>query len=253
MLNHAWPAFPAGIVIASVASAIGIGGGVLWMPFLLLILKIPPDSAVMTSLLIQTAGMGSGSLAFHIQKRIDLKLAFLFLSVAIPGIFAGAYISRLMTTSYMEMILGLLIMMTAFLFVWSNQKYEDLGKEKAHIKSAVKYSWVTVFASIITGMLSISMSEWLIPLMRSKLSLRMSSAIGTCIFIAFGTCITGSVIHFAMGSHATYGAVLFGAPGVLIGGQIGPRITNHIDDRKLKEIFIFLLTLIGIHLIYNSY
>ena len=35
--------------------------------------------------------------------------------------------------------------------------------------------------------------------------------------------------------------------------QLGPRLAERINDRVLKEIFIFLLTLIGIHLIYNSY
>jgi hypothetical protein len=40
---------------------------------------------------------------------------------------------------------------------------------------------------------------------------------------------------------------------VIIGGQIGPRFSERINERMLKEVFIFLLTLIGIHLIYNSY
>ena len=39
----------------------------------------------------------------------------------------------------------------------------------------------------------------------------------------------------------------------LIGGQIGPRLAERINERKLKDIFIFLLTLIGIHLIYNAF
>jgi penicillin amidase len=44
-----------------------------------------------------------------------------------------------------------------------------------------------------------------------------------------------------------------GVPGVIIGGQVGPWFTEKINERMLKEVFIFLLTLIGIHLIYNSY
>jgi len=252
-MEHTWIAFPTGILIATVASAIGIGGGVLWMPFLLVILNVRPDTAVLTSLMIQTAGMGSSSIAFFMQKRVDYRLALLFLLVALPGIFLGAYLLGHIKPSHIEMILGILIMTTVFLFVYSNQKYDDIGKSKAEIKTAFRYSWVTVLASVITGMLSISMSEWLIPLMRSRLSLRMSSAIATCIFIAFGTCIISSSMHIALGGKASLTAVFWGAPGVIIGGQIGPRITKKINDRILKEVFIFLLTLVGIHLIYNSY
>jgi len=42
-------------------------------------------------------------------------------------------------------------------------------------------------------------------------------------------------------------------PGVMIGGQIGPRIIRRINERILKEMFVFVLTLFGIHLIYNSF
>jgi uncharacterized protein len=56
-----------------------------------------------------------------------------------------------------------------------------------------------------------------------------------------------------LGTSADPIALLWAVPGVIIGGQIGPRITEKINERMLKEVFIFLLTLIGIHLIYNSY
>ena len=48
-------------------------------------------------------------------------------------------------------------------------------------------------------------------------------------------------------------ACVWAVPGVIIGGQIGPRLTEKINDRMLKDVFVFLLTLIGIHMIYNSY
>jgi len=253
MTSPPWTALPAGILIASLASAVGIGGGVMWMPFLLLALNIPPETAVLTSLLIQTAGMGSGSVAFYSQGLGDFRLALLFLSVALPGILAGAFLTSRLSPQGIELFLGILIMTTALLFVSSNQRYLDLGTSRVDMKKAVRYSWVTVLASLITGMLSISMSEWLIPLMRSRLDLKMSHAVATCISIAFGTCVIGSAIHLLMGTGADWRAVVWGVPGVIIGGQIGPRLTRRINDRKLKEIFIFLLTLVGIHLVYNAY
>jgi len=56
-----------------------------------------------------------------------------------------------------------------------------------------------------------------------------------------------------LGSAADPMALAWAIPGVMIGGQVGPRVTDKINERILKDIFIFLLTLIGIHLIYNSY
>ena len=82
-MHESWLSFPAGIIIASVASTVGIGGGILWMPFLLIILRIPPEKAIVTSLMIQTAGMGSGSLAFWYKKQIDPKLLLVLLPVTV--------------------------------------------------------------------------------------------------------------------------------------------------------------------------
>ncbi len=253
MVPETWLAFPAGILISTVVSAIGLGGGILWMPFFLIILRLPPEIAVLTSLLIQTAGMGSGTVAFLRQKNVDIRLALFMLVIAVPGITAGAHITQVIDASHMEVILGILVMTTAFLFVSSNEKYGDVGNPKTEVRNAYRYSWVVVLASVVSGMLSISMSEWLIPVMRSKLSLRMSSAIATCITITFGTCVIGTSVHLIIGNSANMSVAMWGIPGVIIGGQIGPRITRRINEKLLKEIFIFLLTLVGIHLIYNSY
>lgn len=248
-----WITFPAGILISAAVSSIGLGGGILWMPYFLIIYELSPETAVLTSLLIQTAGMGSGSIAFFRQKRVDHKLGLLLLAIALPGIAGGAYVAYNIEAPHMEMILGILVMTTAFIFVSSNQKYEDLGETDADLKQVYRNSWIVILASVMSGMLSVSMSEWLIPVMRTRLSMKMSNAIATCIFIAFGTCIAGSCIHMAIGGRPCLALVFWGIPGVLIGGQIGPRITQRINERLLKEIFIFLLTLVGIHLIYNSY
>lgn len=60
----AWSAFPAGICIATVVMTVGFGGGILWMPFLLIGLGLDPGTAILTSLLIQTSGTASGSVAY---------------------------------------------------------------------------------------------------------------------------------------------------------------------------------------------
>lgn len=248
-----WLSLPMGIVIATVVSTVGIGGGILWMPFLLIILKLRPDTAVMTSLLIQTAGMGSGTVAFWRKKQVDFRLMLLFWAVTLPGIGIGALLTRVLAPTHLELILGTLTLVTAFVFVSANQRYGDTGKKRAEISTARQYGWIIGSMAVVSGMLSISIGEWLVPLMRSKLSLRMAVAVGTSIATIFGTCVLGAIFHAIMGGRVDLPALFWAVPGVIIGGQIGPRIAKRINDRVLKDVFIFLLTLIGIHLIYNSY
>lgn len=248
-----WTAFPGGIIIAMIVSCVGIGGGILWMPFLLLWLKLSPETAVVTSLMIQTAGTGSGSYAFIRQKKIDLRFAGFLLTIAVPGIALGAFMANHLNPDYIELILGVLVLTTAFLFVSSTQKYADTGIDRINLKQARRYSWIAVLVSFGSGMLSTGIGEWMIPVMRSRLSLKMSAAIATCIFITFGICVIGVGFHLILGANPNFTVIAWAVPGVIIGGQIGPRLIERINERMLKEVFVFILTLIGIHLIYNSF
>ena len=248
-----WLSLPAGVLIALVASTVGIGGGILWMPFLLIIMKLPPEKAVVTSLMIQTAGMGSGTLAFWHQKSIDPKLLLLLLPITIPGIALGAYLTRVLAPTHLELILGMLTLTTALIFVSANQGYTNHGQARVDPRKARRSAWIVSAMAVGSGMLSVSIGEWLVPYLRGRLALRMNVAVATSIATVFGTCVMGTVLHLCIGSRTEWATVGWAVPGVIVGAQIGPRIAERINERVLKEVFIFLLTLIGIHLIYNSY
>ncbi len=253
MIGMSVLAFPAGVIIASLASTVGIGGGILWMPFFLIFLKLSPETAVVTSLLVQTAGMGSGSAAYVRKQTADLSLAGILLLLTLPGLVLGALLTRLLSSANLELALGILTLTTAFLFVSANQKYTDMGHDRVPLNGVRRYGWIVSTMAVASGMLSVSIGEWLVPLMRNRMNLRMRAAVATSILTIFGTCVAGSVFHVILGSSADLIVLVWAVPGVIIGGQIGPRLTEKINERMLKEVFIFLLTLIGIHLIYNSY
>lgn len=253
MMLDNWFTLPMGILIALVSSTVGIGGGILWMPFLLIILKLNPENAVVTSLMIQTAGMGSGSIAYWRQEQIEFRLMALLLLMTVPGIAFGAWLTRIVAPTQLELVLGIITLLTALLFVSANQNYGSAGLARVRLKTAGRYGWAVTIMSVASGMLSISIGEWLVPLMRSKMNLRMTTAVATSVATIFGTCVLGVAFHLLMGGHADLIVLAWAVPGVIIGGQIGPRLAERANDRVLKELFVFLLTLIGIHLIYNSY
>ncbi|HBD08574.1 MAG TPA: hypothetical protein DCZ69_09950 [Syntrophobacteraceae bacterium] len=248
-----WLALPVGACIATLVMLVGFGGGMLWMPFLLIVMQLPPQTAIITSLLIQVAGTGSGSLAYLRQGKADVKLALVLLVVAIPGVELGAYAAHRLVLTHIELLVGLIALVTAFVFVSSNQKYTDEGTERVQIRQAYRYSWVTVFMAIVSGMLTVNLGEWLVPFLRKQAGLRISNGIATCIVLTCGISLLGALIHYHLGARPSWGVAFWGIPGVIIGGQIGARLVRHIDERMLKEIFIFVLTLIGIHLVYRSF
>ncbi len=248
-----WLALPAGVLISMVVMTVGFGGGILWMPFLLMVLKLEPSTALLTSLLIQTVGTASGSFAYVRHNTADLRLAFFLLALAVPGVALGAFVAKRLTLSHIGLIIGLISLGTALLFVASNRKYDQEGTERVALRKAYRHSWVALVMAVTSGMLTISIGEWLVPVMQKKMLLRMSNAVATCIVITCGMSLLGAAVHLSMASRPSMNALLWAAPGVLLGGQIGPLLVARIDEGVLKEVFVFLLTLIGIHLVYSSY
>ncbi len=248
-----WSAFPVGICIATIVTIVGFGGGILWMPFLLMALRIEPAAALLTSLLIQIAGTASGSFAFVRNKKADVRLALLLLTVGLPGLILGAYIGHRLILSHIGLFIGLISLGTAIVFVSSNNKYGDEGYERVDFRNAFRNSWIGSVMAVVCGMLTINIGEWLVPVMQRKMHLKMSNSVATCVMVTCGMSILGAAAHSLMTSRPNVPAMMWAIPGVLIGGQIGPLVVTKIDERQLKEIFIFLLTLIGVHLVYRCY
>ncbi|MDH5388604.1 MAG: sulfite exporter TauE/SafE family protein [Gammaproteobacteria bacterium] len=244
----------AGLLFSTAAMTIGIGGGILWTPLLILAYGLSPQAAVATSLLIQVIGMGSGTFAFLRTNLVDKKLALIFFAAALPGVIIGSYTTVNLPQQPVQMALGIMAMTLALLFVASqDQTDEERDNYKFNQEKVNHLLPIPGFFGFIMGFLSLGIGEWLIPAMRSKLKLSMRRCVATVIPMMFLLAIVAAGLHWSLMEEVVeVNYLLWGGLGTLIGGQIGPRVARYIDDKILKETFIFLMTLIGIHLIFQS-
>ncbi len=244
----------AGLFISTAAMTIGIGGGILWTPLLILAYGLSPQEAVATSLLIQVVGMGSGSFAFLRTKLVEKKLAMIFFFAALPGVIIGSFITVNLPQQPVQMALGIMAMLLALLFVASHDQLdEDQDHYRFNRKKVNLLLPIPGFFGFIMGFLSLGIGEWLIPAMRNRLRLNMKRCIATIIPMMFLLAVVASCLHWSlMEESLQMDYLLWGGLGTLIGGQLGPRVARYIDDRMLKETFIFMMTLIGIHLIFQA-
>lgn len=243
---------PLGIVISSVAMAIGIGGGILWTPLLILVYKLSPAEAITTSILIQVVGLGSGSFAYKRSQLVKTKLAASLFLIALPGVIIGSLITINLPRDIVQMSLGIMTMVLAILFVASDQDHEIETSTTISKKKILRIAPIPGFFGFIMGFLSLGISEWLVPALRNKLNMDMPSAIATSITMMFMLALVSASVHFFMSTYIHYNIIVFGIIGALVGGQLGPRISQKINDRLLKQSFIYLMTLIGIHLIFQA-
>lgn len=248
---------PVGALIATTASFLGIGGGLLWAPYLILVRGIDPQTAVMLSLLIQIAGMGSATIRNVRNRSIFWKLLLRLLPFIIAGSLVGSFIAqRLPSGWFLKMGLGILSIVISLYFAFKTERYGiDLNLDRS-TRPSLPVMAVSGFFGALAGLFSIGVSDFLIPMMRSRLKIPMAHAIGTCLFINFSIALISGLFHAAL-SGGTFtddlaGLLICAWTGAFLGGQLGPRLSALIEDERLKEIFIFALLLLGIHMIYQS-
>lgn len=251
-----WSLFPVGIVIATFASMMGIAGGIVWVPYLILVMDMNPHEAILLSFAIQIVGMGSGVSNYIRSKKVYWNLALSMGPFVIFGILIGSYLSqRVAGIQAMKIVMGAVTMFIAVFFASQTEAYDERLNTDSKIKAPLWLRTSGIFMGIISGFLSIGIGDFLIPAIRSKLKVSMPNAVATALIINFSVAIIASVTHTALSGGFLKTLIvpfLFGAGGVFIGGQLGYFLSKKVNEARLKEMFIFLLMIIGLHMIYQA-
>lgn len=246
-----WTALPVGILFATLATMVGIAGGVLWTPYLIFLVKLEPAQAIGTSLLIQVAGMGSGAVTAVMQGKVTPRFTAMLTAAALPGVGVGAWLSTLVPSDSLVFLLGAILLATALVFVYARENV-SVSTDTVDLFRTVRYLPLATLFSVFTGLLSVGVGDFMVPVLRNRLHMRMDAAIGSCLVVMAMNAVFGSILHGIKGEPVVWKIIVWAVPGVLIGGQIGPRLAGYIPDQTLKEIFIYGLSLVGIHVMFNA-
>ncbi len=246
-----WLALPAGFIIATLVTLVGFGGGILWMPYLLLVARLDPVQAVTTSLIIQVGGMGSGSVAVIRTRKADLALALYLSACALIGIPFGVWLSKLIPAGSILFLLGTISLVMALVFVYTHEETISAVDRATTLRRAAPYLWLSTVFAVLTGLLSMGVGDFLVPILRNRLRLSMEAAMGSCLIVMAVSAAFAAALHLLIGDLFAFKVVLWAIPGVILGGQLGPRLAGRIPDQTMKEIFIFGLSLAGIHMMFD--
>ena len=83
-----------GLGVGMITGLVGIGGGFLFVPALVLLAGLPIKIAVGTSLLVIAMNTAAGALGYHGQVEIPWTVVGIFTAIAIGGSLAGARVVR---------------------------------------------------------------------------------------------------------------------------------------------------------------
>ena len=278
-----WFMLPVAVVVATCAMLSGIGGAALFTPiFVLLFPLLGPEyvlastmTAITAALITQTFGFLSGFIGYYHRGLIDYPLAGRILRVSVPIAVIGALVANLVHDSVLLASYSILVTVLAFV-MWRNRPPSEThsgnpdGTTTTIIDSRNhEYTYriprlglrsysLTGLGAFLTGMVSVGIGEVTISkLSRKGVPIAVAAATSVLVVIvtvAFAsTTLAVQLIRDGGWTAVPWDLLLYDIPGVLIGGQIGPRLQGKVAPHTMRRAIAILFVILAIAMLSVAY
>lgn len=246
------------IGVGVLSSMIGIGGGVVNTPLLLILFGFTAQEAPATALVGGLFVSIAASISYMRQNprptipNIGIILAIL----TVPGSLFGVFLRTLVTDDYfLRIIFGITLFPVALKMLFATRRGKsDLTSELAawDISQITRRQWVTsLFGAFIggisAGLLGLGGGAVVVPVLCVLMGLPMHAAVATSMFTMVFTTTAGTAYNIILNSVNLYVAIALGL-GMLVGGQVGAKFACKVNAVQLKRIFglIIILPLVSL-------
>ena len=280
-----WFMFPISMAVATTAMLSGIGGAALFAPIFLIIFPLLGSeyvlagtaAAIGTALMTEVFGFSSGFVGYYRKKLIHFRSAFPFLMVAVPVSVVGALMlatlkdqEGLLKAAYALLMLALAPIIFRHhppqeMVTEDDDKFEGSGREPVSVTAAdgqvynfkkprqgVDGAATTGVGAFLTGLLGVGIGEVIMPQLVKRNHVPVPVAAATSVFtvivvIAAASFTQVAALVAAGGANVVpWNLVAYTIPGVIIGGQIGPRLQGKIAQRTMEKTIATLFAIIGL-------
>ena len=265
---------PLAIVIATIATASGVGGATFFAPLFVLALRISPEVAIGTALITEVFGFASGLYAYARKRLIDYRLGTALLVTTIPLALLGTWLSERIEPDILKAILGAGLFAVAANSLRAPEQQavdrmdaailQEHGGGKAETclitseGEAICYTvcnraearLVVALGALFKGMIATGLGELNDHFLLERCRVPSKVSVATSVFVVMLTTLSASVGHLV--SFALVGGselrtmlslVVFTIPGVILGGQLGPWVVSRFPQRALERGLHILLLL----------
>jgi hypothetical protein len=235
--------------VGTISSMVGIGGGIINTPLLIIIFFLDAQKAPATALVAALFVAIASSVAYYKQEpRPTIFKAGLFLAITtIPGSLVGVALRELITSDYvLRVIFGVSLFPVALKMLFARKK-KGVKEELAMFdfsdvsRNRLALSLVGGFiGGIAAGMLGIGGGAVVVPVLTILMGLPIHAAVATSMFTMIFTASAGTARNYIGGHVDPFYGIALGI-GMIVGAQIGPKIACRINAAQLKQAFGLVL------------
>ena len=261
--------FLLGFVVGVPSAMVGLGGGIIIVPALIMLFQIPAKNAIAISLVAILGTTVSSTIGYIKHRQVDYKLGLLYDILDVPGIVLGAYITTFLPQNVLAGICGAFILIITILMIRSKRKpesnYESIPGEsgtREWIRNGIDKDRAVAYA-LRNPFLALA-SSFLGGLITGLAGLGGGiTDVSTMILLGIPTHIAVATSEFAMAVTNGVGVVTHGllnnllldyaipiTIGTIIGAQIGIILAKRVKGKTIRNILAVIAILSALRLLY---
>ena len=271
-----------GLGAGTLGALVGIGGGVVIVPVLLLVFGFDVRVAVATSLLSVVGTSVAASSAQIGFGATNLRIGLTLELATITGGIIGGLIATAIAPDFLSILLGVMLAMTAVLIVRGRDEHGSTDADDAddadrpaeahqavgrlagsyrdgHTGRLVAYqaqrmpatSAVALGAGVVSGMLGVGGGFLKVPAMNLVARLPLKVSASTSNFMVGITALASLFIYVEAGYFHPYAA----APvvvGVMTGALLGARLQHRSSPRLIRVVLAVVLAVVAVQLLLKA-
>lgn len=251
LASKRWTLIPTGFLGAIIGNMSAIGGGLVFIPVMLFVYKLPPIMALKIALASQAIGMTTGA----VNWRQSTPLCRRSFNSALPALLIGSTISCLLirpnphlikgSFGPVSVLLGILILLTA-------QMKPEQTKNEMDTKWKTPVFFVALLGGFVSGCVAVGEGEVVAAFLMLAVGLSSHISIATGVALLAVTSIFLCAIHQFFLGGIPWDYAWFTSLGCVFGATTAPVLARKYDGKTLRLIFAGIAILDGCLFIYQS-
>ena len=245
-----------GFGVGTLIGMTGVGGGVLLLPLLIFVVKIPPIIAVGSDALFNFFTK-IGSSTVHITKGTVKRHIVVALAMgSIPGSILGvSFLTYLRNVygagvnTFITTAIGILLICIPTLLLFQTRIEDHVTHRPPTLKSHLGISAIGLLAGFLVGMTSVGSGSIIMMLLLLFYSFSPRVMVGTDIVHAVALTGVTSLLHWKLGNvdMTLVGSLLIGS---IPGGLLGSYLSTRVPVLWLRRILCTVLLATGARMIW---
>ncbi|MBU7454989.1 sulfite exporter TauE/SafE family protein [Leuconostoc fallax] len=266
-----------GIFSGILGALLGLGGGIIVTPILVIGFNLPIHYAIGASIIAVIATSSGASIAYLKDDMLNLRMAMFLEIFTTIGALAGALLAIFFKAIWLNFLFGILLVYQAYRMwrklhskkVDAPSTKEDHFAQKMQLNSSyfdksthqqIDYkvenvaggALAMIWAGIASGLLGIGSGMFKVFAMDTVMKMPLKPSSATSNLMMGVTAATSALVYFFNGTIKANIAVPI-ALGILLGATIGARLMPHIPAKRLRQLFIPVVGIAGLQLLLKAF